>query len=207
VSSYELAARTGCEERYVREWLNSQVAGGYLDYHQESQAYELPREHVPVLADEESPAFMPPAFEIPASMWFEQERALDAFRTGDGIPWGEPDHRLYCGVSTFYRNAYRVSLVPEWLPTLGGVIEKLERGARAADVGCGYGHSTVLMATAFPQSYFVGYDTHEESIEIACANAEEAGVADRVEFRLADAGLYEGAVFPRPRDPREVVLM
>jgi SAM-dependent methyltransferase len=176
----------------VREWLNSQVAAGYLDYHEESETYELPAEHVPVLADDESPAFMPPAFEIPASMWFDQERTLEAFRTGDGIPWGHHDGRLYHGISTIYRNAYRASLVPEWLPALEGVVEKLERGALVADVGCGHGHSTVLMASAFPRSRFVGFDTHEESLEEARANAQAAGVAERIEFRRADAGSYPG---------------
>jgi SAM-dependent methyltransferase len=192
-SSLELAARTGCEERYVREWLNSQVAAGYLDYHEESETYELPSEHVPVLADEESPAFLPPAFDIPASMWFDQERTLEAFRTGNGIPWGDHDGRLFCGVSAFYRNAYRASLVPEWLPALDGVVEKLERGALVADVGSGHGHSTVLLASAFERSRFVGFDTHDDSVEAARANAEAAGVADRVDFRRADAGSYPGA--------------
>ena len=191
-SSRELAARTGCEERYVREWLNSQVAGGYLAYQEESETYELPAEYVPVLVDEESPVFLPPAFEIPASLWFDQERTLEAFRTGDGIPWGDHDERLHSGVSVFYRNAYRAALVPEWLPALDGVVEKLERGARVADVGCGHGHSTVLMASAFPRSRFVGFDTHDESIAAARANAEEAGVAVNVDFRRADAGSYPG---------------
>jgi SAM-dependent methyltransferase len=150
-------------------------------------------EHVPVLADEDSPTFLPPAFEIPASMWFDQERTLEAFRTGDGIPWGDHDERLYCGVSVFYRNAYRAALVPEWLPALDGVVAKLERGARVADVGCGEGHSTVLMASAFERSRFVGYDTHEASLEAARANAEAAGVAERVDFQRADAGSYPGA--------------
>jgi SAM-dependent methyltransferase len=189
-SSRELAARTGCEERYVREWLDSQVAAGYLDYHEESRTYELPPEHVPVLADEDSPVFLPAAFEVPASMWLDQERTLEAFRTGEGVPWGDRDSRLQCGVAGFYRNAYRAALVPEWLPALDGVVEKLERGARVLDVGCGHGHSTILMASAFPRSRFVGVDTHEASIEAARAHAEEAGVADRVEFRLADAGSY-----------------
>jgi SAM-dependent methyltransferase len=193
VSSVELAARTGCEERYVREWLNSQVAGGYLAYHDESETYELPPEYVPVLADEGSPTFLPGAFDVPASMWLDQERTLDAFRTGDGVPWGERDSRLQCGVAGFYRNAYRAALVPEWLPALDGVVEKLERGARVADVGCGHGHSTVLMASAFERSRFVGFDTHEASLEAARANAATAGVADRVDFRRADAGSYEVA--------------
>jgi SAM-dependent methyltransferase len=192
MSSVELAARTHCDERYVREWLNSQVAAGYLVYHEESETYELPPEHVPVLADKESPAFLLPAFEIPGSLWFDQERTLDAFRTGGGVPWGDHDGRLYCGVSVFYRNAYRASLVAEWLPALDGVVERLERGALVADVGSGYGHSTVLMATAFPKSRFVGFDTHGESLEVAREQAEAAGVANRGDFRRADAGSYPG---------------
>jgi SAM-dependent methyltransferase len=195
VSSLELAARTGCEERYVREWLNSQVAAGYLAYHEESETYELPAEHVTVLADEESPIFLPPAFEISASMWFDQERTLDAFRTGAGIPWGEHDGRLYCGVSAFYRNGYRAALVPEWLPALDGVVAKLDRGARVADVGCGHGHSTVLMASAFERSRFVGIDTHAPSLEAARANAEAAGVEAQVDFQLANAKSYSGEAY------------
>jgi SAM-dependent methyltransferase len=191
-SSSELASRTGCEERYVREWANSQAAAGYLAYHAESATYELPAEHVPVLADEASPMYMPGAFDVPGSMWLDQERTLHAFRTGEGVPWSERDERLHCGVASFYRNAYGASLVPEWLPALDGVVAKLERGARVADVGCGYGHSTVLMAQAFEQSRFVGLDTHAGSIEGARANAEEAGVADRVEFLRVDAGSYPG---------------
>jgi SAM-dependent methyltransferase len=193
LSSFELAARTGCEERYVREWLNSQVAAGYLAYHDESETYELPVEYVPVLADEQSPVFLPGAFDVPASMWFDQERMLEVFRTGDGIPWSDHDGRLACGVATFYRNAYGAALVPEWLPALDGVVDKLERGALVADVGCGHGHSTVLMASTFERSRFVGFDTHEESLEAARAHAVAAGVSDRVEFRRADAGSYPGA--------------
>ena len=193
LSSVELAARTGCDERYVREWLNSQVAGGYLVYHEESQTYELPPEHVPVLVDEESPAFLAPAFEIPASMWFDQTRTLEAFRTGDGIPWGDHDERLYCGISAIYANAYRASLVAEWLPALDGVVEKLKHGALVADVGCGHGHSTVLMAAAFERSSFVGFDTHYESLEAARANSEAAGVAERVDFQRADAASLPGS--------------
>ena len=193
LSSYELAARTGCEERYVREWLNSQVAGGYLAYHTESETYELPVEHVPVLADEDSPTFLPPAFEVSASVWLDLEHTVEAFRTGDGIPWGDHDGRLYCGVAGFYANAYRASLVPEWLPALDGVVEKLERGARVADVGCGHGHSTVLMAAEFERSRFTGFDTHEGSVEAARDNAAAAGVSDRVAFQRADATSYPGA--------------
>ena len=193
VSSHELAARAGCDERYVREWLNSQVAGGYLDYHDASATYELPAEHVPVLADEASPTFLPPAFEVSASMWNDVEQTIAAFRTGEGVPWGDHDHGLYDGVATFYGNAYRASLVTEWLPALDGVVGKLKRGARVADVGCGHGHSTILMAAAFERSRFVGFDTHEASIEAARVHANGAGVGDRVEFRQADAKSYRGS--------------
>ncbi len=192
MSSIELASRTGCEERYAREWLNSQVVAGYLAYHDESQTYELPVEHEPVLVDEDSPLFLSGAFEIPAAMWADQERTLEAFRTGDGIPWGEHDARLYHGIAGIYRNAYRASLVPEWLPALDGVVEKLERGVRVADIGCGHGHSVVLMASAFGRSRFVGFDTHEGSLETARREAGAAGVADRVEFTAGDAGSYPG---------------
>ncbi|MGH3043863.1 MAG: class I SAM-dependent methyltransferase [Gaiellaceae bacterium] len=193
LSSHELAARTELDERYVREWLDSQVVGGYLAYHEESETYELPAEHVPV--QEDSPLFLPPAFDIPASMWFDQERILEAFRTGGGVAWGEHDPRLQHGIAVFYRNAYSATLVPEWLPALDGVVEKLERGARVADIGTGHGHSTILMAQAFERSRFVGLDTHEASIEAARANAEEAGVTDRVDFQVADASSYAGSGF------------
>ena len=193
LSSFELASRTRCEERYVREWLNSQVASGYLAYHEGSETYELPAEHVPVLADETSPVFLPAAYDVPASMWLDQERTLEVFRTGDGVPWGEHDARLACGVAAFYRNAYGAVLVPEWLPALGGVVEKLERGARVADVGCGHGYSTILMASAFERSRFVGFDAHAESVAAAREHAGDAGVADRVRFEHADAVSYEGA--------------
>lgn len=192
VSSLELARRAGCEERYVREWLNSQVAGGYVVHHEESETYELPSEHLPVLVDEDSPLFLPDAFEIPASMWFDQERMLEAFRTGAGVPWGEHDERMYCGVSSLYRNAYRASLVAEWLPALDGVVEALERGARVADVGCGHGHSTVLMAQAFPRSSFLGVDTHAASLAAARTEAEAAAVSGRVGFERAGATSYGG---------------
>ena len=195
LSSHEVAARAGCEERYVREWMNSQVVAGYLDHHAESCTYELPDEHLPVLVEEDSPAFLPDAFEIPASMWFDQERTLEAFRTGAGIPWGEHDGRLYCGISSIYRNAYRASLVAEWLPALDGVVATLERGGHVADVGCGHGHATVLMAAAFERSRFVGYDTHGASLDHARGEAAAAGMADRVDFRAGDAGSYAGTGF------------
>lgn len=187
LSSHEVASRTGCAERYVREWLNSQVAGGYLAYHPSSQTYELPPEQALVLADRNSPTYIAPAWEVPASMWIDQPKALEVFRTGKGVPWSDHDGRLYCGVAAFYRNGYRKQLVPEWLPSLDGVVQKLNAGARVADVGCGHGHSTVLMAQAFPNSHFYGFDPHEESITAARDHAREAGVQGRVHFAVGSA--------------------
>jgi hypothetical protein len=150
LSSRELAERAGCAERYVREWLGSNVAGGYISFHSLSDTYELPPEHAFVLANEDSPAFLPSAWSVPASMWFDEDKAVEAFRTGKGVPWGDHHARLHCGVAAFYRNAYRASLVQEWLPALDGVVEKLKLGGLVADVGCGHGHSTTLLARAFP---------------------------------------------------------
>lgn len=190
LSSQELAKRTGCAERYVREWLNSQAAGGYVVYHAKSGTYELTPELAHILADKNSPVFLPVAWQVVASMWADEGKALDAFKTGKGVSWGDHDERLYCGVAAFYRNAYRGSLVSEWLPALDGVTAKLERGAKVADVGCGHGHSTVLMAQAYPKSKFWGFDAHEDSIKSAREVAKAAGVADRVTFEVADASAY-----------------
>ena len=190
LSAGELAARSGCAERYVREWLNAQAAAGYVDYHAASATYELTPEQAMVLADEDSPVFVPPAWNVPASMWFDEDKALDAFRTGRGVAWGEHDPRMSCGVAAFYRNGYRASLVPQWLPALEGVVPKLEAGIAVADVGCGHGHSTVLMAKAFPNSRFHGFDAHAASIEAARRNAAEAGVSDRASFEPSGALNY-----------------
>lgn len=187
LSSSEVAKRSRCTERYVREWLNAQVAGGYVAYHPSSQTYELTPEQAMVLADEASPVFLPPALQVTASMWADEEKSLDAFRTGKGIAWGDHDHRLYCGVAAFYRNGYQANLVPHWLPSLEGVVPKLRQGGKVADVGCGHGHSTVLMAQAFPESKFWGFDAHEDSIVEARRNARAAGVEDRVTFEVAKA--------------------
>jgi SAM-dependent methyltransferase len=192
LSSRELAARTGCAERYVREWLNSQVAGNYVGYHAVSDTYELSPEQALVLADEDSPVFIPTSLQVTASMWFDEENTIEAFRTGKGVSWGEHNGRLYCGVAAFYRNAYKGSLVSQWLPALDGVVEQLDAGITVADVGCGYGDSTVLMAQAFPKSRFYGFDTHPASIREARANANRAGVGGRVSFDVARAVDYPG---------------
>lgn len=192
LSPQELAARAGCAERYVREWLNAQAAGDYVHYHAISDTYELSPEQAMVLADEDSPVYMPNAWQVPASMWLDEEKTIEAFRTGKGVAWGEHDSRLHCGVASFYRNAYRGSLVSEWLPALDGVVERLEAGITVADVGCGHGHSTVLMAEAFPRSRFYGFDTHAASIDDARRNAAEASLDARVKFDVARAVDYPG---------------
>lgn len=190
VSAKEVAQRAGCAERYVREWLNAQAAGGYLAYHPRSDTYELPPEHAMVLADEDSPVYVPPAWEVPAAMWADEPKALDAFRTGRGVAWGEHDARLACGVAAFYRNGYRAALVPQWLPALEGVVAQLEAGIAVADVGCGHGHSTLLMAQAFPKSRFFGFDTHAASLAQAQHNARTAGVGERTRYAVARATDY-----------------
>ncbi len=195
LSAKEVAVRAGCAERYVREWLNAQAAGGYIGYHAASDTYELLPEQAMVLAVEDSPVYIPHAWNVPASMWFDEDKALKAFRSGHGIAWGEHDGRLACGVAGFYRNGYRASLVPQWLPALDGVLARLEAGIAVADVGCGHGHSTLLMAEAFPNSRFHGFDTHAESIEEARRNAAAGRPAGpRALLDRACDGLREAGV-------------
>ena len=190
LSAKEVSQRAKCAERYVREWLNAQAASAYLHYHAASDTYEMSPEHAMVLANEESPTYLPHAWHVPASMWFDEEKALEAFRTGKGIAWGDHDKRLACGVAAFYRNGYRASLVQQWLPALAGVVATLEAGIDVADIGCGHGHLTVLMAKAFPKSHFHGFDTHTHSIDESKRNAAAAGVTDRTEFSIARATDY-----------------
>lgn len=186
----QLADRARCHERYVREWLHAQAAAGYLTYDPASATFALPAEHAPVLADETSAVYMPTAWNVPAAMWAGESRALDAFRTGEGVLWGDQDPRLVHGSAAFFRNGYRANLVSHWLPALDGVVEALERGISVADIGAGHGHTTVLMAEAYPRSRFVGFDTHVASVDEARRNAAEAGVADRVSFEPVGATEY-----------------
>ncbi|MGH2962523.1 MAG: class I SAM-dependent methyltransferase [Solirubrobacterales bacterium] len=189
----ELAERTDTAERYVREWLAAQAAGGYVAYDSETERYELPPEQAMALADEDSPAFMLGGFQIASAVLADEPKLAEAFRTGKGVGWHEHDHRLFGGTERFFRPGYRANLVEAWIPALDGVEEKLRAGAKVADVGCGHGASTIVMAQAYPNSTFVGFDYHEGSIESAREAADAAGVSDRVTFEIASAKDYPGA--------------
>jgi SAM-dependent methyltransferase len=193
LTSVEVAERAGVAERSVREWLRNQAAGGYLTYDAESDRYTLPDEHAMALADEESPVYVLGAFELIASLYADEDQITEAFRSGKGMGWHEHDHRLFLGTERFFRPGYKAHLVAEWIPALDGVAEKLERGARVADVGCGHGASTILMAQAFPNSSFVGFDYHDGSIEQARARAREADVAANTTFETAAAKDFPGS--------------
>jgi len=188
----EVASRSGCAERYVREWLNAQAAGGYLEYDPGSGRYILPAEHAVALTDESSPAYLPGFFQIALGSVHDAPRVVDAARTGAGIGWHDHVADVHEGCERFFRPGYNAHLVEEWLPALDGVVAKLEAGAKVADVGCGHGASTVLMAQAFPASTFAGFDYHAASIEMAAERAQVAGVGDRVSFEVAPATAFPG---------------
>src|SRR6185437_5715489 len=192
ITSAELAAKTKTAERYVREWLASQAAGGFVAYDAATGKYTLPPEQAMALADEQSPVFLPGFFEIVSACMKDEPKITEAFRNGNGLGWHEHDDSLFAGTERFFRPNYRAHLVSEWIPALGDIEAKLKAGARVADVGCGLGTSTILMAQAFPKSTFVGFDYHPKSIEMAREAAAKAGVADRVKFEVAKAKDYSG---------------
>jgi 2-polyprenyl-3-methyl-5-hydroxy-6-metoxy-1,4-benzoquinol methylase len=192
LSSAELAERTGTTERYVREWLNAQAAGGFVAYDPDSAHYTLPPEQTVALTDPTSPAYLPGFFQIALGSVIDSPRIVEAARKGGGVGWHEHVDDVHEGCERFFRPGYHAHLVAEWLPALDGVVDKLQRGARVADVGCGHGASTILMAQAFPRSTFVGFDYYPGSIDTAKARAKEAGVADRVDFQMEPAASYSG---------------
>jgi SAM-dependent methyltransferase len=192
LSSEQVAERAGVAERSVREWLGNQAAGGYVTYDPDSDTYTLPDEQALALADEESPFYLLGLYDSIASLYADEEKILEAFRSGEGMGWHEHDHRLFRGTERFFKPGYRGHLVAEWIPALDGVQKKLEDGAKVADVGCGHGASTIIMAEAFPRSEFIGFDYHEDSLERAREAAKEAGVGDRVSFQVASAKDFPG---------------
>jgi SAM-dependent methyltransferase len=193
LTSAELAERTGTTERYVREWLNAQAAGGYVNYDGDSGRYTLPPEHAVALTDEESPAFLPGFFQIALGSVHDSPRIAEAARSGEGIGWHDHVHDVHEGCERFFRPGYNANLVTAWLPALDGVVEKLERGGTVADIGCGHGASTIVMAKAFPNSRFDGFDYHDGSIATARKRAEQAGISERTRFEVSPAASYDGA--------------
>ena len=188
VTPATLAQRTGTDERYVREWLNNQAAGGWLCYQAPDATYSMPLEHAAVLLDHQ---FLG-AFQLVASAWADQVRLAEAYRSGNGIGWHEHDVRLFHGTERFFRPGYAANLVDAWIPALHGVESKLTSGARVADVGCGHGVTTILMGQAYPDSLIVGFDYHDESIVSARKAAADAGVGERVSFEVASAKTFPG---------------
>jgi SAM-dependent methyltransferase len=195
MSSAQLAAKTKTDERYLREWLSSQAAGGYVTYDAKTDQFSLSEEQVFTLATEDSPAYLPGAFEMALGSLSAVPRITEAFRTGAGMGWNEHADGVFHGCEKFFRPGYAANLVSAWIPALSGVEEKLEAGARVADVGCGRGASTILMAKAFPNSRFFGFDYHEKSIEAAREAARRNGLAGRVTFEVARAKDFPGKDF------------
>ncbi len=192
LTSAQLAEKTGTDERYVREWLASQAAGGYITFEEKLDAFYLTEEQAFTLADEDSPAYLPGAFELALGALAAVPRLTEAFRTGAGMGWGEHDPAVFHGCERFFRPGYAANLVSAWIPALEGVQAKLETGARVADIGCGKGASTLLMARSFPNSHFFGFDYHPDSIHGARETAERTGVVDRVTFEVTSAKGFPG---------------
>lgn len=192
LTSTELAARTGTHERYVREWLNAQAASGYVSYQADSGRYALTPEQALLFADEDSPAFIVGAFQTALAAGRIMGKLTEAFRTGSGIGWHEHDHQLFHGVARFFRSSYTGNLVQNWIPAIDGMEAKLKEGARVADIGCGHGASTIVMAQAYPASRFTGFDYHAESVAAANERARLAGVAERCRFEVASAKDFPG---------------
>ncbi|SDA84620.1 class I SAM-dependent methyltransferase [Mesorhizobium qingshengii] len=192
MTAAQLAARTDTQERLVREWLSAQAAAGYIEYDEATDSFYLSPEQEQVFVNEDSPAFMAGAFEVVSTLWLDEEKVRQAFRSGKGLGWHDHSTCLFRGTERFFRPGYNANLIGSWLPALDGVVEKLEQGADVADAGCGHGASTVLMAKAFPNSRFVGFDYHAPSIERARTAAKEAGVAGNARFEVATAKDFPG---------------
>ncbi len=194
VTPAELAEATGCAERYLREWLSHQAASGYVEYDPATGRFALPPEHAFALADPESPAHILHGFSTAAAFSENMEAVAQAFRTGEGVHWGDQAGCIACSVAGFFRPGYRANLIQAWLPAIDGMTERLAAGGRIADIGCGHGHSTLILAQAFPDAEVVGIDVHEPSIEAARAHAREHGV-ENVRFELGSAQDFAGEGF------------
>ncbi|MFD3003039.1 class I SAM-dependent methyltransferase [Pontibacter toksunensis] len=188
----ELAQKTKTDERYVREWLINQAAGGYLEYDATQQKYVLPDEHAVALTSEDSPYYVAGGFQSMNALTRAVERIAEGFRTGKGMLWGEHHHNLFQGTERFFKPSYHGNLLQNWLPAVEGAVEKLQKGAKVADIGAGHGISTLIMAQGFPGSRFYGFDNHKPSVERANEIARQEGVGDRVEFKVASAQEFPG---------------
>lgn len=192
VTAAELAIRTGTNERYISEWLNANSASGYVSYDSENDAYYMTDEQAFIMTGEASPVYAPGAFVLAAAALRAVPKMVERFKTGDGLGWHEHDADLFCGTELFFRPGYNAHLVSSWIPALEGVEDKLKAGAKVADVGCGLGASTIIMAKSFPNSEFVGFDYHDKSIEQARERADTAGVGDQVKFEVAASKDFPG---------------
>jgi 2-polyprenyl-3-methyl-5-hydroxy-6-metoxy-1,4-benzoquinol methylase len=184
ITSEELAAQTNTAERYIREWLASQAASGYITYDPTQRKYFIPQENAMVLAHEDSPVFVMGSYQILRSIFKDEEKFVEIFKSGKGLRWGEHHHDLFEGTAKFFKPNYMSNLVQSWIPSLEGIEERLKKGAKVADIGCGYGFSSIIMAKEYPNSKFYGFDNHEPSIEAAKQISQQEGLADRVEFSV-----------------------
>ena len=192
VTAAELAQRTGLAERYVLEWLHNHAAAGWVSYDPPTASFRLPPEHALMVADDTSPQYLLGGFGFAASCWADEEKLAGAFRTGRGLGWHEHDERLFTATERFFRPGYQANLVSSWLPALDGVTGRLERGISVADVGCGYGAATMLLAAAYPASTVTGFDYHGGSIDAARQRAADAGAGSNLSFATGGAADFTG---------------
>ncbi len=191
LTSQELATKTNTAERYIREWLSAQAASGYVNYNSMNKKFSMTPEQTAVFGNDKSPVFMTGAFYAISSLYFDESKIEEAFKTGDGVSWGDHNTCLFCGTEKFFSPSYEGNLITNWLPALDGVVEKLQKGAKVADIGCGHAASTIIMAKAFPNSSFIGFDFHKASIEQAKERAQNTGLTN-VSFAVATAKDFPG---------------
>jgi hypothetical protein len=192
-SAADLAGRTGTTPRYIAEWLRGQAAGGYVEYDPATDTYSMTEEQAFALANPDGGVYVPGAFVLALGTLKAEPKITEVFRTGAGLGWHEQDEDVFTGCEQFFRPGYAANLVPSWIPALDGVADKLRTGAKVADIGCGLGASTILLAQEYPNSRFTGSDYHDESIEVARKRAADAGVADRIRFEVASADAFSGS--------------